>query len=102
MSNHAWSAQRHSSNAENAVANLKSNCEFVGVLTNQLFRAKYLTEPQQEIRGSVAYNLIEDGVSSRTTIRTATIIAYREIQRLLRGKPTRESDSAGESREEGQ
>ena len=32
MSNHAWSAQRHSSNAENAVANLKSNCEFVGVL----------------------------------------------------------------------
>ena len=85
---HSVTGKRHNLSVacpENAVANLKSNCEFVGVLTNQLFRAKYLTEPQQEIRGSVAYNLIEDGVSSRTTIRTATTIAYREIQRLLRG-----------------
>ena len=40
-------------------------------------------------------------MSSRTTIRTATTIAYREIQRLLRGYPTRESDSAGESRVRG-
>lgn len=88
---HSVTGKRHNLSVacpENAVANLKSNCEFVGVLTNQLFRAKYLTEPQQEIRGSVAYNLIEDGVSSRTTIRTATTIAYREIQRLLRGYPT--------------
>lgn len=98
---HSVTGKRHNLSVacpENAVANLKSNCEFVGVLSKptldfsvqgeiqlQLstppsnesigqvyFRAKYLTEPQQEIRGSVAYNLIEDGVSSRTTIRTAT------------------------------
>ena len=52
------------------------------------FRAKYLTEPLAIDEEALLIIMLSDQVSSRTTIRTATTNAYREIHRLLRGYPT--------------